>query len=565
MKNSPIRKRFILTVVIYTVLILALWFGYYLIAYRSVSSSAAENAELTAERLLDQISAEFAQMRSVTEIIAASTFVQDFMMTDTVETFYEHSGTVAEIIRNAAFSATATDGLVTIDSSGVFYRFHGSLSNTACEILHHTFMDKGVSYTVMELDGISFFCHSAPIITTTGQTPQRVGTVVILSNLSRKRTILADNALVGVDTAVIQDEVILLSNNNGLEGTNAHELDSSYGLVLHREIVNTNLSVAAAVGSDELFPNRSGFIATSAILLATLLIAIIILYRYLSHSIIRPMASVVSGVASLDGELKGRLFEMPVLGRPDFESLVIAINGMLDRTEQYNNELLNERQKSFDSELQKRDMQIGLLTSQIDAHFVVNTIASIRTLSAQGENEKAARMAEGLAQVIKHRHSGDELRNIFVELGMIEEYLAIMHIRYENRFSVDYDVSDELVEFNIPGLVLQPVVENVLTHGIHSKDSKITLKILGYITDDAVFIEVYDDGMGIQKDKLEMLQKTLEIGEISTIPEPGLSGIALSNIQKRIKLQCGENFGLFISSVPNEGTTVTIKLPKLKS
>jgi len=276
------------------------------------------------------------------------------------------------------------------------------------------------------------------------------------------------------------------------------------------------------------------------------------------------MTSVIGGVASLDGELTGRLHELPVTGKPDFESLVLAINRMLDRTEQFSNELLDERQKLFDAELLQRDMKIGLLTSQIDAHFVVNTITSIHTLSSQGDNERAGQVADGLAQIIKHRYSGDELRNMFIELEMVEAYIAIMNIRYNDRFTAEYDVDDELVEYLIPGLVLQPIVENALTHGLKSEEAGMSLRICGQVEENAIIIEVFDDGIGIEHTKLESIKETLERKEISNFPEPGLSGIALTNIHKRIRLWFGDSYGIAIDSTPDKGTTVTIRLPAIK-
>jgi len=305
------------------------------------------------------------------------------------------------------------------------------------------------------------------------------------------------------------------------------------------------------------------FLTASIAVFAILLVAVAILYIYLSGNIVKPMTSVIGGVASLDGELSGRLHKLPVAGKSDFESLVFAINRMLDRTEQFSRELLDERQKLFEAELLQRDMRIGLLTLQIDAHFVVNTITSIHTLSMQGDNERAGRMADGLAQVIKHRYIGDNLCNVFVELEMAEVYIEIMNIRYNGRFIAEYEVEDGLVEYLMPGLVLQPVIENALTHGLTGNESETLLRISGYMENDTVYIKVFDNGIGIERNKLDDIKSSLELNEIGDFPEPGLSGIALSNLQKRIQLWFGRAYGLSIESVPGEGTTVTIKLPAI--
>ena len=544
-----LKKRFVLAVALFTALIMALWFGYHNIMYGTYSQSARENAELAAGRLLDQVGAEISQMSSVAGVIAASSYVQDFLSADTVEMFYGSVGTVSEIIRNAAYPISTLDSVITINAAGNYYRFSGGLSNNACGTLYNSFQGAGASYTIIELDGVLFFCHSTPVFMASGHTPNRVGTVILLTNLNRKRSAL-DSTLAGTDTAVLLDSVILLSNDTELEGEAGAVLDRDYGLVVRKDVAGTNLLVAAAVRREALVPGNMLFIATSLVLLVLLLIAVTVLFKYLSNYMIRPMTSVINGVASLDAELKNRLPELPAIGKPDFYSLVLAINGLIDRSERYNK-----------AELLQRDMQIGLLISQIDAHFVVNAITSIQSLSLRGDNERAGRMADGLARLIKHRHSGEALRNLFVELEMIREYVALMNIRYDDKFIAEYDVDDRLVEALIPGFILQPVVENALTHGLGSKDGGAVLRVRGHIKEDVIILQVSDNGLGMEPGRLKELQVALGPAEIGDFPEPGLSGVSLTNIQRRIRLRFGSEYGLSVDSVPGEETTVTIKLP----
>ena len=559
-KRVSLKKRFIWSLAVYTVLIFALWFGYHSLTYEAIGRGAMENAELAAGRLLDQVSAEFAQMRSIAEIIAASAYVQDFLSAATVEEFYGNADTVSEIIRNAAYPITFADSVITINAAGNYYRFTGGLSNDACKRLHDSFKQAEVSYMIKELDGVLFFCHSAPVYTAADRTLYRVGTVILLTNLNRKRAVL-DTALAGMHTAVIQDDIILLSSDGELEGKHSSQLDSAYGLVSRNMIAGTGLSVAAAVKNDALFTESALILTAALILLVMLLVTVAALYRYLSSYMVEPMTGIINGVASLGGELGGRLPEMPVAGKPDFQPLVFAINGFIERAERYNAELLTERQKLFDSELLRRDMRIGLLISQIDAHFVVNAIASISALSAKGDSEKAGQMADGLAQILKHKNSGDAMCNLFLELEVIEKYISVMNIRYNGKFKAEYDVSDALAAYSIPGLILQPVAENALVHGLKNKDSGALIHICGYVKQETLFLEVSDNGSGIMPDKLKEISETLEAADAGSSPEPGLSGVSLLNIQRRIRLRFGDCYGVSVDSVLGEGTTVTVKIP----
>gem|GEM_PF-1010266 len=552
MKGLPVRRRFVYALLLYTALILTLWFGYYTLAYRSVSNSAKENAELAALRLLDQVSAEFSQMYNIAGVIAGSASVRDFLSSSTSEEFYNKVQAVEEIIRTAAYPISLVDSVVTINTWGDYYRFTGSLSNAACESLHEKVRETGNLHAIIALDGNLFFCHAAAVYSFSGQAPGRVGTVILLTNLNRTRKALTEPLLSGADMAVIQDDIILLSNIVEIEGKHEADVESAYAVVSRKAIDGTNLSIAAAIQNEALFPNRALFLLTSFLLLALLLIAVIALYRYLSGYIVRPMASVIGGVAALGGDLSGRLPEMPALGKPDFQALVLAINGLIGRGEQYGNELTDKQQKLFAAEILQRDMRIGLLISQIDAHFVVNAVKCIQTLALRGDSERAGEMADGLARIIKHRHTGDALCNLFVEFEMIEKYVALMNIRHDGKFSAEYDVDDRLTSHHIPGLVLQPVVENALTHGLQNKEVGAVLHIRGFASGDAVVLEVSDNGSGIAPVKLKSIQNMLETIDIEGFPDPGLSGVSLSNIQRRIRLRFGGEYGLAVDSVLGE-------------
>jgi len=146
---------------------------------------------------------------------------------------------------------------------------------------------------------------------------------------------------------------------------------------------------------------------------------------------------------------------------------------------------------------------------------------------------------------------------------MIEEYIAVMNIRFDGKFTAEFDVDDRLVEYLIPGLMIQPVVENALIHGLQNIDSNALIRICGYLEDNIVIIEVFDNGAGFSPDKLIELQNALETCEAGDFPEPGLSGVALTNIQRRILLWFGDDYGLSVDSAPHNGSTLTIRLPAI--
>jgi two-component system sensor histidine kinase YesM len=197
----------------------------------------------------------------------------------------------------------------------------------------------------------------------------------------------------------------------------------------------------------------------------------------------------------------------------------------------------------------------------MDAHFVVNTLQNIKYLADIGETEKSGRMAHGLAAILQHRHTGDELVNIFDDFQILENYIDIMNIKFDGKFQVEYEVDDRLEAYLIPGLILQPLAENALTHGLGNKEGAALLIVKGFIRDNRIVVEIADNGAGIAPAKLQALKESLAQADLGDFPRPGLHGVALGNIERRIRLRYGEGYGLALDSALSQGTTVTVTLP----
>ncbi len=503
MNNKQLKKRFILVLTLHTLLVLALWFGYHNVASNYIRENAEENIKLATDRLLTNISDEFSHMKTVASVISGSEFVQDFLLETNVSKYYEKANTVSEIVAKVVYPITNADSVITITSKGNFYRFSGSLSNGSCQKIYHTLVNLGEVQTVVELDNMLFFCHISPVYTS-DKVQQYAGSVVILNELQKTRRILTNSQIKGVDTAVILDGKIQLSSNLELEGLEENVLESLYDTVTVTKLSGTSLSITAAVTKDILRSGEQLFWIISFIIIVLLLIMIAILYRYLKVSMLNP--------------------------------------------------LLKTKDK----------MQMGLLSNQIDAHFVVNTVIGINVLSLQGENEKAAKVSEGLATILSHQHTGNSLVNIFAEIEILEHYLYIMNIRHGGRYIANFNVDELLSEYRMPGLILQPIIENAINHGFKDKDSDCKLNIEGTISGEYILLKVLDNGIGISEQDLITISNNLSIAHEYEFSEQGLKGVALLNIQKRLKTEFGKKYGIKVESETGCGTTVTILLPKIK-
>ena len=236
--------------------------------------------------------------------------------------------------------------------------------------------------------------------------------------------------------------------------------------------------------------------------------------------------------------------------------------------------LLAERSdKSEILNLNKKQAQYLALQNQINPHFLYNTLESIRSEALCSGMDGVASMTEALATFFRYTISNvDHLVTLEDELSNIENYYIIQQYRFGDKLSLSVEYEEEGEDFNsldlkLPKLILQPIVENSIYHGIEQKISKGMLRIIIERTSNRLLIRISDDGMGIEKELLDELNNKLITNSLDDIMESKKEkkgGIAIINVNNRIKLLFGEEYGIYIYSTKGVGTDVEITLPIIK-
>ncbi len=235
--------------------------------------------------------------------------------------------------------------------------------------------------------------------------------------------------------------------------------------------------------------------------------------------------------------------EIGLLGK-SFNSMIDNIRILLD--ENYNNQ-----QEIYEQEKTAAKLKYRVLQSQVNPHFLFNTLNSIKWMAVINNADNIAALGHLLEASVKRAE--DEI-TVKEELLYLKDYIQIMRLRYANNFDVEFNVNDEILECRILKLLLQPIVENSLIHGLTQK--KINIYISGYLENDAVVFEINDDGVGIKDDLLKkLLLEDLEKG-----PEK-YNSLGIYSINQRIKVQYGDPFGLSIESRQGAGTQVKLTIP----
>lgn len=277
---------------------------------------------------------------------------------------------------------------------------------------------------------------------------------------------------------------------------------------------------------------------------------IALLSYYIPLSITRPikqLCEVSNQVAN--GDLSVRADSKSYAGG-ETEVLGDSLNAMIDKV----NELLKQVTKE---QMSLRHAELELLQAQINPHFLYNTLDTIVWLAEAGEKEKVVSMVENLSNFFRTSlNQGKEIIPLSEELTHASSYLKIQQVRYQDILSYKIDVPDGVNAVKIPKITIQPIVENALYHGIKNKRGMGTIKISATRDDENCYIVISDDGIGMTKERLLTVQEALN----KRNPEHAdLYG--LFNVNERIRLNFGDEYGLSIDSIYGVGTTVEVKLP----
>lgn len=202
-------------------------------------------------------------------------------------------------------------------------------------------------------------------------------------------------------------------------------------------------------------------------------------------------------------------------------------------------------------------MELRALQSQLNPHFLFNTLSTLAGLAMVEEAHKTEGLIYALARILRYslRHITQTV-TIEEELKHVIDYCNIQSVRFGDRITIDFNVDERIYSTQIPVLTLQPLVENAIIHGLESM-AQGRLEISGYLEDGSIVLQVEDNGVGISEAKLRQVQHL----EVDISGRSHITGIGLTNVHKRLQHFYGKAYGIQINSQPGQGTQVVIRLP----
>ena len=252
----------------------------------------------------------------------------------------------------------------------------------------------------------------------------------------------------------------------------------------------------------------------------------------------------------------------PVLkleGCSEIHNLNTSFHEMIDEQQKLTRQLYKTTVSLYETELKKKQAELEFLKSQINPHFLYNTLESIQDIALEQNIPEIAGMSGALGKLFRYNVKGENIVTFSRELEITMAYLDIQKARFPDKLEVICSVRNEALEVKVMKFLLQPLVENAVFHGIEPLLRKGTLFIGARVQDDKLLITIQDDGIGIPTEKLEEIRKCLK--DINFISSYSKQHIGIVNVAHRLLLNYGNEFGLTIDSKENEGTRILLTMP----
>lgn len=289
----------------------------------------------------------------------------------------------------------------------------------------------------------------------------------------------------------------------------------------------------------------------------SLIFVLLLMYLILS-GIVRPLRLLFSYINEVkSAPLSWDHEALRLTGCAELVSISASFNDMLDKQRNLNQQLQDATVKLYETKLGLKQAELDYLRSQINPHFLYNTLETIQALAVEQQAPEIADAAAALGKLLRHSIKGSPTVPFSQELELTHAYLTIQKLRFPNRLNVLESVRENTLSIPVMKLLLQPLIENAVFHGIEPKSGACTLFLGARLEQDDLLISVYDDGAGIKPEQLKQIRSALE----ASVSSHSSEHVGLINVQHRIRLRYGEPYGITISSAPDEGTRVIVRLP----
>ncbi|WP_040215018.1 sensor histidine kinase [Clostridium polynesiense] len=377
-----------------------------------------------------------------------------------------------------------------------------------------------------------------------------------LGDIESHVVLTGEKNIVFLDTSsLIQEGKVLPEELLGAKGSETWELIKDEGKAHYKSALGASsygYSIYVYIDTSDFYVSMKLIITISCIAMFIVTLISMAAAYFLAKRMYNPVDVLVKAMEKIaQGDMNLRLkednrqtYEMSLLTR-GFNRMIDEINRLISKVVEQ-------------SSLQKT-AEIKALQAQINPHFLYNMLNEIKALAKLNRNSEISKFVVYLGNLLRRSITYNEaFISVKEEMDFAGDYLELQKIRYEDSFQVQMDIQKDIMEARIPNLIIQPLVENSIIHGFAEKNGENIIIIKGFKTsDNKVVFEIYDNGVGLEDGYIEYVNNFSEESEI-------YKGVGVINVQKRLKLIYGKDYGIHLESEKGNYTRITVTLPYRK-
>ncbi|MCI8622422.1 MAG: histidine kinase [Provencibacterium sp.] len=573
LQNIPLRRFMQILIALSLLAILMVQVFY----YAQFSHLTETRTQSYADDILNQVSGQLDlyvhNIMNGAEKIAFNQHIQEFLTTSDMERkFIELSPFVQDYLEYVTSFNQHIQDIILLDKNGSIVTSVMPVEIQFLQDLQKTYdFSAGNIQTpfftaAIENQGGWYQAYLMPIISARegGYFFSQIGYCIVVSRTDIMNKLVLDISLAPNSHFFITDsnDRIIASNTESDIGkfyqSSFPAVPSGRKMMQEKHIENTDLSIYSYVSADDLTNDMIPTLRNGLLISVLSVLLLLIANSLFMSAIMKNVNKLLDFLRSMKsmGEIHQRV---NLQSKNEIGLIANNVDKMLDQLDCMTHEILETQSKLYTAEIRQKQMELSMLQSQINPHFLYNTLNCMAGIGLAYQVPEIVTIASAMSKIFRYCIKGADLVEVRQEVACVEDYLKIMDIRYQEKFSYTIMVDPDILEMEIPKMLLQPIVENALYHGIELKRGKSLLAISGRTEENAILFTVQDDGKGMPPAALAQLQAGLE--QVSDNEEVSRKSIGLRNIHSRIQLLYGTEYGLTISSEENRGTTVRIRLP----
>lgn len=407
-------------------------------------------------------------------------------------------------------------------------------------------------------NGVSYFQVLMQVYVKNGRRYEGIGSVCLLLDTAQLQSILSTSLVNEESGVALLDGDGKLIAGAGIWENGYVEQDNTDCILLTTSLPASGWTLISRTPESSLVRGSSELQNMSYLIFGAALLVLFYLCFSIYRHIIRPIYFQTRFIETFTEDTNQRI---QVIEHNEIGKMAQALNQMLDDMEVLNQEIVRTQCRNLELDYQKKQMEMLAYKNQMNPHFLYNTFDCIRGMALYHQETEIAQLIQSLSMLFRYSIKGDELVPIREVKSQLERYRTIIEYRFMGKYDIHLSVPAEAEERKIPKMLLQPLVENSILHGLEESRSGKEVWVTVTPQEGSCRIGVKDNGVGMQAEVLQRLRAQMERYDADGASLGEAYGIGILNVYRRLRLFYGMSASFTIDSEPGKGTAITLIIP----